>query len=121
MLLPTVLQVLQLSGLSPATVDLSVTSCPALNISQCLVGAGHVVHQALLCAELRPQVSETAETFIVSVYNPMSWPINPYIRCQTPSPLSSMIKLCKTCKKSRPGRPPVEGNFQELGKFSGNF
>ena len=34
------------------------------------------------------QVSETAENFIVSVYNPLSWPTNPYVRYQLPkSPL----------------------------------
>ena len=27
------------------------------------------------------QVSEVAETFIVSVYNPLSWSVSPYIRC----------------------------------------
>jgi len=64
-------KVLELSGISAATVDLSLTSCPALNVSQCLV-------------------SETAENFIVSVYNPLSWPTNPYVRIPVPSPSYSV-------------------------------
>jgi len=60
-------KVLMLSGLDPGTVDLTQTYCPALNVSQCLV-------------------SEVAESFIVSVYNPLSWSVNPYIRIPVPSP-----------------------------------
>merc|ERR1719295_2313401 len=59
-------KVLTLSGLDPGTVDLTQTHCPALNVSQCLV-------------------SEVAESFIVSVYNPLSWSVSPYIRIPVPS------------------------------------
>ena len=73
-------QVLNLSGLDPGTVDLTQTYCPALNVSQCLVSKSFSWH-CFLTDPLHCQVSEVAESFIVSVYNPLSWSVSPYIRC----------------------------------------
>ena len=49
------------SGLDHDQLDLSLTSCPRLNISEC-------------------EVSELADQFVIVIYNPMSRPINQYVR-----------------------------------------
>ena len=49
------------AGLDPETLDMSVTSCPRLNVSQCVV-------------------SEVSDNFLVLVYNPLSRTVRHYVR-----------------------------------------
>lgn len=49
------------SGLNHDQLDLSLTSCPRLNISEC-------------------EVSELADQFVIVIYNPLSRPVNQYVR-----------------------------------------
>ena len=49
------------SGLDTETLDLSLTSCPRLNVSECVV-------------------SEVSDKFLVLVYNPLSRTVRHYVR-----------------------------------------
>ena len=49
------------SGLDHDQLDLSLTSCPRLNISEC-------------------EVSELADQFVIVIYNPVSRTVNQYVR-----------------------------------------
>ena len=49
------------TNLQLSQLDLSLTDCPALNISQC-------------------EVTEAAETFLVLLYNPLSRPVSQHVR-----------------------------------------
>eukprot|EP00092_Neocalanus_flemingeri_P041666 GFUD01045381.1.p1 GENE.GFUD01045381.1~~GFUD01045381.1.p1 ORF type:complete len:827 (+),score=232.40 GFUD01045381.1:107-2482(+) len=60
------MKIFERSGIDSSTIDLSQTNCPALNISQCAV-------------------SENNENFIISIYNPLSKHVSPYIRVPVPS------------------------------------
>ena len=55
------------AGLDTAHLDLSVTSCPRLNITEC-------------------EVSELAERFIIAVYNPLSRPVTEHLRVPVSDP-----------------------------------
>ena len=55
------------AGLDTAHLDLSVTSCPRLNITEC-------------------EVSELAERFIIAVYNPLSRPVTEHLRVPVSEP-----------------------------------
>ena len=55
------------AGLDPAHLDLSVTSCPRLNITEC-------------------EVSELAERFIITVYNPLSRVVREHLRVPVSEP-----------------------------------
>lgn len=55
------------AGLDPAHLDLTVTSCPRLNISEC-------------------EVSELADRFIITVYNPLSRPVLEFLRAPVSDP-----------------------------------
>lgn len=57
----------QISGVEGPYIDLTVTNCPAMNVSQC-------------------EISESSDKFLLSVYNPLSWPVSPYLRVPVPSP-----------------------------------
>ena len=61
------MKLLSKTNLQLSQLDLSRTDCPALNISAC-------------------QVSESAETFLVMVYNPLSRPVDHYVRIPVPQP-----------------------------------
>ena len=58
---------LEHAGLDPAHLDLSVTSCPRLNITEC-------------------EVSELAERFIIAVYNPLSRVVREHLRVPVSEP-----------------------------------
>ena len=62
-----VMKLLGKTNLQLSQVDLSRTDCPALNISQC-------------------EVSESAERFLVVVYNPLSRPVDHYVRIPVTQP-----------------------------------
>ena len=61
-----VVKLLSATNLQPSQLDLSQIDCPALNISQC-------------------EVSESAGTFLVLVYNPLSRPVTHHVRLPVPS------------------------------------
>ena len=61
-----ILKLLAKTNLQLSQLDLSQTDCPALNISQC-------------------EVTESAETFLVVLYNPLSRPVSHHVRLPVPS------------------------------------
>ena len=60
------MKLLSKTNLQLSQLDLSRTDCPALNISQC-------------------EVTESAGTFLVLLYNPLSRPVTHYVRLPVPS------------------------------------
>ena len=60
------MKLLSKTNLQLSQLDLSRTDCPALNISQC-------------------EVTESAESFLVLLYNPLSRPLTHHVRLPVPS------------------------------------